>query len=72
MKKYGIVFTYRQILFSYVKTLEVKEIYKIDDNSECEKYANNIFSIAYSIGGDYGETTIRAIAETLHKRNNTP
>lgn len=50
----------------------VKEIYKIDDNSECEKYANNIFSIAYSIGGDYGETTIRAIAETLHKRNYTP
>ena len=49
----------------------VKEIYKIDDNSECEKYVNNIFSIAYSIGGDYGETTIRAIAEALHKRQIT-
>ena len=51
----------------------VKEIYKIDDNSECEKYANGIFKIAHSIGGDnYGEATIRGIAEALHKRNYTP
>lgn len=49
----------------------VKEIYKIDDNSECEKYANDIFKVVYSIGGDYGEATIRAIAEALHKRNYT-
>lgn len=43
----------------------VKEILKIDDNSECEKYVNNIFNVTYSIGGDYSETTLRAIAEIL-------
>jgi len=43
----------------------VKEKLKIDNDFECEKYVNEIFSVAYSIGGDYGETTLRAIAETL-------
>ena len=43
----------------------VKEILKIDNDSECEKYVNNIFSMAYSIGGDYSEITLRSIAEVL-------
>lgn len=43
----------------------VKEILKTDDNLECEKYVDNIFSITYSIGGDYSEATLRAIAESL-------
>lgn len=43
----------------------VKEILKIDNDFDCEKYVNDIFNMAYSIGGDYGETTLRAVAEAL-------
>lgn len=46
----------------------VKDILKIENDLECEKYVNDIFSKAYSIGGDYGEATLRAIAETLLKQ----
>jgi hypothetical protein len=45
----------------------IKDILKINNDSECEKYANNVFRIAYSIGGDYSEKTLSAIAETLLK-----
>ena len=37
----------------------VKDILKIDDDIMCESYVNKIFSIAYSIGGDYGNETLR-------------
>lgn len=47
----------------------IKDILKINDISECEKYANNVFRIAYSIGGDYSEKTLRTIAEILLKKD---
>lgn len=43
----------------------VKDILKIDSDSECEEYVNSVFSMAYSIGGDYSETTLRTIAKVL-------
>ena len=43
----------------------VKDILKTADNFECEKYADKIFSITYSIGGDYSEATLRSVAENL-------
>ena len=49
----------------YFNNIKSCQIIKIDNDFECEKYVNEIFSVAYSIGGDYGETTLRAIAETL-------
>lgn len=45
----------------------VKNFLKIDSDSECEKYADNILSVAYSIGGDYSEETLRTIVEALLK-----
>ena len=33
----------------------------------CESYVNKIFSIAYSIGGDYGNETLRSIAKVVLK-----
>ncbi len=45
----------------------VKDILKMDDDSECEKYVDSIFRISYSIGGDYSEKTLRAIAEVVLK-----
>lgn len=45
----------------------VKEILKVNDDFGCEKYADNIFSMAYSIGGDYSERTLRSVAEILLK-----
>ena len=38
-----------------------------DNIVECEKYMDNIFRVAYSIGGDYGEKTLRSIAEIVLK-----
>lgn len=46
----------------------IKDILQIDDILECEKYVDNIFRIAYSIGGDYGEKTLRSIAEIVLKK----
>ncbi|MEY8266265.1 hypothetical protein AALA79_07835 [Lachnospiraceae bacterium 64-25] len=43
----------------------VKEVLGSENDFDCEKYVNDIFNIAYSIGGDYGDTTLRAIAEAL-------
>ena len=45
----------------------VKDILKIDDDIMCESYVNKIFSIAYSIGGDYGKETLRSIAKVVLK-----
>ena len=45
----------------------VKDILKIDDDNLCESYVNQIFSIAYSIGGDYGNKTLRSIAKIVLK-----
>lgn len=45
----------------------VKDILKIDDDIMCESYVNKIFSIAYSIGGDYGNETLRSIAKVVLK-----
>lgn len=47
----------------------VKDILKIEDDFECEKYVDEIFKITYSIGGDYSEKTLRAIAEAVLKNN---
>ena len=43
----------------------VKEILGSDNDFDCEECVNEIFSIAYSIGGDYGEATLKAIAESI-------
>lgn len=43
----------------------VKQLIKKEDDSECEEFANKVFSIAYAIGADYSEKTIRVIAESL-------
>ena len=45
----------------------VKDILKIDDDIMCESYVNKIFSIAYSIGWDYGNETLRSIAKVVLK-----
>lgn len=45
----------------------VKGILKTDADSECKKYVDKIFRIANSIGGDYSEKTLRAIAEAILK-----
>ncbi len=46
----------------------VKDILKIDNDCECEKYVMDIFNITYSIGGDYNESTLKSIAEVLLKQ----
>ena len=46
----------------------VKDLLKIESDSECEQYANEIFKTTYSIGGDYSEKTLRSIAEVLLNR----
>ena len=46
----------------------VKDILKIENDSECEHYANEILKTTYSIGGDYSEKTLRSIAEVLLNR----
>ena len=45
----------------------VKDILKNTDDCECERYVDRIFAISYSIGGDYSEKTLRAIAEVVLK-----
>ncbi len=45
----------------------IKDILGIDNIVECEKYMDNIFRVAYSIAGDYGEKTLRSIAEIVLK-----
>ncbi len=45
----------------------IKEILKIDDAAECEKYVDSIFKTTYSIGGDYSEEILRSIAEVVLK-----
>lgn len=45
----------------------VKEILKIDDDFECEKYVDSILKTTYSIGGDYSNKTLRLIAEIVLK-----
>ena len=46
----------------------VKEIFKIENESMCEQYANEIFKTVYSIGGDYSDKTLRAVAEVLFNK----
>lgn len=46
----------------------VKDILKIESDSECEQYVNEIFKTTYSIGGDYSEKMLMSIAEVLLKR----
>lgn len=45
----------------------VKDILKIENDFECEKYVDKIFRTTYSIGGDYSEETLRSIAEAVLK-----
>lgn len=46
----------------------VKDILRVENDSECEQYVNEIFKTTYSIGGDYSEKTLMSIAEVLLKR----
>ncbi|MBQ2922236.1 MAG: hypothetical protein IJE60_03955 [Tyzzerella sp.] len=46
----------------------VKDILKIENESECEQYANEIFKTTYFIGGDYSDKTLRAVAEALFNK----
>ena len=50
-----------------VCTKIVKDILSIDDGYQCEKYVDKIFSVAYSIGADYGEKTLITIAKNYLK-----
>lgn len=43
----------------------VQEMLKNASQDECEEYADRIIHISYSIGGDFGEKTLRAIAKAL-------
>lgn len=45
----------------------IKDILMTDDVVECEKYVDNIFSATYSIGGDYSQETLKAVAEIVLK-----
>ena len=45
----------------------IKDILNIDDVVICKKFIDEIFNIAYSIGGDYSEKTLRSIAEVVLK-----
>lgn len=45
----------------------IKEILKMDDDFECEKYVDNIFRTTYSIGGDYSKETLKSVAEIVLK-----
>jgi len=45
----------------------IKDILESENDLECKKYMDDIFDIAYSIGGDYGEKTLRSIAEIVLK-----
>ena len=44
----------------------VKEILD-SSNDEYKRYSDEIFRIVYSVGGDYGEKTLRSIAEAIIK-----
>ncbi|MBQ6888038.1 MAG: hypothetical protein IJN54_11055 [Lachnospiraceae bacterium] len=46
----------------------VKDILRVESDSECEQYVNEIFKTTYSIGGDYSEKMLMSIAEVLLKR----
>ena len=46
----------------------VKEILELESDSDCERYVTKIFKTIYSIGGDYGEKTIKAVAEALYDK----
>ena len=48
----------------------VGNIFNISNDDECKKYCDEIFKIAYSIGGDYSEKTLESIAEALIKIKN--
>lgn len=45
----------------------VKDILKIENEFECEKYVDKIFRTIYSIGGDYNKETLRSVAEVVLK-----
>ena len=46
----------------------VKEILRTDNEFVCEQYVKEVFSITYSIGGDYNENTLRKVAQTIIKK----
>ena len=43
----------------------VKDISKESDDAKIEKIVKEVFRVAYSIGGDYGESTLEEIAKQL-------
>lgn len=46
----------------------VEDILKIENETECEQYVDEIFKTTYSIGGDYSDKTLRAVAEALFNK----
>lgn len=48
----------------------VREVKKIQDESLCEKYADKVLNIAYSIGGSYKDVNVlRKIAEVTQLKD---
>lgn len=45
----------------------VRNILNTSNDKKCQKYSEEIFKIAYSIGADYSEKTLKSIAEALIK-----
>jgi len=46
----------------------IKDILKNENDIVTNVYVEEVFKIAYSIGGDYSERTLRPIAEVLLKK----
>ncbi len=43
----------------------VKELLDIDEETKYDEIIDEIFKITYSIGGDYGEDTLRKVASIV-------
>ena len=46
----------------------VKEILIDTDDATCQKYADEILSISYSIGGDYSKSILQSIATAFFEK----
>lgn len=47
-------------------TCIVRDILRLENDFDCEKYVDDIFKTVYAIGGDYSKKTLRCVAETLY------
>ena len=46
----------------------VKEVLRLESDSDCEQHVDEIFKTIYAIGGDYSEKTIRSVAKVLFRK----